>query len=44
MKEAVEKHFGDIDGIPKTRTLELLSDNGCAYIAAETRQIARQLG
>lgn len=25
------------------RTLEFLSDNGSAYIAAETRQIARQL-
>ena len=42
--EAVEKRFGDIDGIPETHTLEFLSDNGGAYIAAETRQIARQLG
>jgi hypothetical protein len=36
--------FGDIDGIPETHTVEFLSDNGGAYIAAETRQIARQLG
>lgn len=42
--EAVEKRFGDIDGIPATHTLEFLSDNGGAYIAAETRQIVRQLG
>ena len=42
--EAVEKRFGDVDGILKTHTLEFLSDNGGAYIAAETRQIARQLG
>ena len=42
--EAVEKRFGDVDGIPETHTLEFLSDNGGAYIAAETRQIARQLG
>jgi putative transposase len=42
--EAVEKRFGDIEGIPDTYTLEFLSDNGGAYIAAETRQIARQLG
>ena len=42
--EAVEKRFGNIDGIPGTHTLEFLSDNGGAYIAAETRKIARQLG
>ncbi len=42
--EAEEKRFGDIDGIPKAHTLGFLSDNGGAYIAAETRQIARQLG
>ncbi len=42
--EAVEKRFGHVDGIPEARVLEFLSDNGGAYIAAETRQIARQLG
>ncbi|MDQ0570040.1 putative transposase [Variovorax paradoxus] len=42
--EAVEKRFGDIEGVPETHALEFLSDNGGAYIAAETRQIARQLG
>ena len=42
--EAVEKRFGDIDRIPKTHTLEFISDNGGAYIAAKTRHIARQLG
>lgn len=42
--ESVEKRFGDIDGIPQTRPSEFLSDNGGAYIAAETRQVARQLG
>ena len=42
--EAVEKRFGNVEGIPKGHALEFLSDNGGAYIAAETRQIARQLG
>ncbi len=42
--EAVEKRFGHVDGIPEAHSLEFLSDNGGAYIAAETRQIARQLG
>ena len=37
--EAVEKRFGDIDGIPETHTLKLLSDNGGAYIGPEPRQI-----
>lgn len=42
--EAVEKRFGNVEGIPEAHALEFLSDNGGAYIAAETRQIARQLG
>ncbi|MDR6890716.1 transposase InsO family protein [Variovorax sp. 3319] len=42
--EAVEKRFGGVEGVPSTHALEFLSDNGGAYIAAETRQIARQLG
>lgn len=42
--EAVEKRFGDVESVPRTHALEFLSDNGGAYIAAETRQVARQLG
>ena len=37
--EAVEKRFGDVEGVPGTHVLEVLSDNGRAYIAAETRQL-----
>lgn len=42
--EAVEKRFGHVDGIPETHALEFLSNNSSAYIAADSRQIARQLG
>jgi putative transposase len=42
--EAVEKRFGNVEGVPATHALEFLSDNGGAYIAIETRKIARQLG
>jgi putative transposase len=42
--EAVEKRFGTVESVPGGHTLEFLSDNGGAYIAAETRRIARQLG
>ena len=42
--EAVEKRFGDVESLPANHALEFLSDNGGAYIAAETRRIARQLG
>ena len=35
---------GHVEGVPEAHVLEFLSDNGGAYIAAETRQIARQLG
>ena len=42
--EAVEKHFGAVEGVPADHALEILTDNGCAYIAHETRNIARSLG
>jgi transposase InsO family protein len=42
--EAVEKRFGTVEAIPPQHTLEFLSDNGGAYIAEDTRRIARSLG
>lgn len=42
--EAVERRFGSVEAVPKCQELELLSDNGGAYIAAETRVLARALG
>lgn len=42
--EAVERRFGTIDDAPKELSLEFLSDNGGAYIAADTRTLARSLG
>lgn len=42
--EAVEKRFGAVEAIPPQHTLEFLSDNGGAYIAEDTRRIARSLG
>lgn len=42
--EAVEKRFGAVDAIPEGHQLEFLTDNGGAYIATETRAIARSLG
>ena len=42
--EAVECRYGTVDAVPRTHVLEFLTDNGGAYIAQETRQIARQLG
>ena len=42
--EAVEKRFGTVEGLAQGHTLELLTDNGGAYIAASTRSIARSLG
>ena len=41
MLEAVESRFG---GCQATSPLELLSDNGSAYTARETRLFAQQLG
>lgn len=37
--EVVEERSGDVEGVPRARTLEFLSDNGGAYIAAEARQV-----
>ena len=42
--EAVEKRFGTVESVPSGHKLEFLSDNGSAYIATQTRQIARALG
>jgi putative transposase len=42
--EAVEQRFGAVEAIPDAHVLEFLSDNGGAYIAADTRSVARQLG
>jgi transposase InsO family protein len=42
--EAVEKHFGSLQALPAGHRLEFLSDNGSAYIAADTRALARLLG
>lgn len=39
---AVEKRFGDVEGISETHALELVSDNGDTPIAPKTRQIARR--
>lgn len=42
--EAVEKRFGAVEALPAGHLLQFLSDNGSAYIAHETRRIARSLG
>ena len=42
--EAVEARFGSTEGVPQDHTLEFLSDNGGAYIATDTKAIARSLG
>jgi len=42
--EAVEKRFGAVEAVPTGHLLQFLSDNGGAYIAHETRHIARSLG
>ena len=42
--EAVERRFGAVEAIPVGHQLEFLTDNGSAYIAAQTRSLARQLG
>lgn len=39
--ETVERRFGTVDVLPGGHELEFLSDNGRAYIAAETRALAR---
>jgi putative transposase len=42
--EAVERRFGAVDALPQALELEFLTDNGSAYIAHETRGVARSLG
>jgi putative transposase len=42
--EAVEKRFGAVEALPAGYSLQFLTDNGSAYIAHETRRIARSLG
>ena len=42
--EAVEKRFGSVEAVPAGHVLEFLSDNGGAYIAHDTRRVARSLG
>ena len=42
--EAVERRLGTVESIPANHTIEFLSDNGGAYIATQTRQMARALG
>ena len=39
--EAVEKRFGAVETVPAGHFLQFLSDSGSAYIAHETRRIAR---
>ena len=42
--ESVERRFGAVEAIPADQRLEFLTDNGGAYIAADTRVVARSLG
>lgn len=42
--EAVEKRFGTVEAVPAEHRLEILTDNGSAFIAANTRAVARALG
>jgi transposase InsO family protein len=42
--EAVEKRFGSVEAVPDDHRLEFLSDNGGAYIARETKAMAKELG
>ena len=42
--EAVEKRFGAVEALPEGSRLEFLTDNGGAYIAHDTRRVARELG
>ena len=42
--EAVERRFGVVEAVPEGCELEFLTDNGSAYTAQETRNIARSLG
>ncbi|MDE2077544.1 MAG: hypothetical protein KGI91_10790 [Burkholderiales bacterium] len=42
--KAVEKRFGSVEAIPTGHQLEFLTENGGAYIAIETKRVARELG
>ena len=42
--EAVEKRFGAVEAVPPEHALEWLTDNGGAYIAKDTRRMAKSLG
>lgn len=42
--EAVERRFGSVEAMPQECELEFLTNNGSAYIAHETRGIAKSLG
>ncbi len=42
--EAVERRFGAVEAVPVGQELEFLSDDGGAYIATDTRALARSLG
>jgi transposase InsO family protein len=42
--EAVERRFGAVEAVLAGHRLEFLTDNGGAYIAHETRAVARSLG
>ncbi len=44
LTEAMERRFDAVDAVPVELELEFLTDNGSAYIAHETRSIARSLG
>lgn len=41
--EGVERRFGSVEAVPAGHKIEILSDNGGAYIAADTRALARSL-
>jgi transposase InsO family protein len=42
--EVVERRFGAVETVPAGQALQFLSDDGVAYIAAETKALARALG
>lgn len=42
--ESVERRFGAVEAMPQECELEFLTNNGSAYIAHETRGIAKSLG
>jgi transposase InsO family protein len=44
LNEAVGKRFGAVDAVPADHRLEFLTDNGDAYITADTWAMARSLG